>query len=36
MNAQTLFTIVTAVWTGVAAATFVGLFFHNAPYGRHA
>jgi hypothetical protein len=36
MSAQTLFTVVTAAWTGVAAATFVGLFFLNAPYGRHA
>ena len=36
VSAQTLFTVVTAVWTGIAAATFVGLFFQNAPYGRHA
>jgi 3-oxo-5-alpha-steroid 4-dehydrogenase 1 len=36
VSAMTLLTIVTAVWTGVAAATFVGLFFLNAPYGRHA
>jgi len=32
----TLFTLVTAVWTGVAVATCVALFFLNAPYGRHA
>lgn len=36
MSAAAIFTVVTAVWTGAAAATFVALFFLNAPYGRHA
>jgi 3-oxo-5-alpha-steroid 4-dehydrogenase 1 len=36
VSAIAVFTIVTAVWTGAAMATFVALFFLNAPYGRHA
>jgi 3-oxo-5-alpha-steroid 4-dehydrogenase 1 len=36
VSAASIFTIVTAVWTGAAVATFVALFFLNAPYGRHA
>jgi len=36
MSGPALFTILTAVWTGAAVATFVGLFFVTAPYGRHA
>ena len=36
MSPTGIFTVATAAWTGVAAATFVGLFFLNAPYGRHA
>jgi len=36
MSVHAIFTIVTAVWTGAAALTFVALFFLNAPYGRHS
>jgi 3-oxo-5-alpha-steroid 4-dehydrogenase 1 len=36
MTAHAIFTIATAAWTGIAVATFIALFFLNAPYGRHA